>query len=155
MTLITNVAYFQTCSCGECWGSIVTSKGTRGMFVASKQEARSSLKAAVQRGVLNDLERQIVEMQIDLSHLPTSSADATFDRRAKLGIVNMPGLELQSDSDLSVVAYRVTDRSRLEDGKEALAECDSFDDFVRDQIANDAFDREILAMENLENLPIC
>lgn len=155
MTLITNVAYFKTCSCGQCWGFIVTSRGTRGMFVASKQEARSSLKAAVQRGVLDDLERQVVEMQIDLSHLPVSSDDATFGCRARLGIVNMPGLELSGDIDSSVVAYQIADRNRLEEGKEALAECDSFDDFVRDQIANDAFDRPLLITEHLEDLPVC
>lgn len=156
MSLIQRSAFFKTCGCGECWGTIVLADGNRGLLVVSKQEARTSLLRAVELGLLSKEERMVIEMQIDMSDLHNSAENADQEIRFRISVANLHGVKQMNDLDEPLTALGI-DAEEVRSNIDPLTK-GSFEDYLRELFSSDKFDRNVQGEDpncNPEGLPIC
>jgi hypothetical protein len=146
--LIESSAHLKTCGCGEHWGRIVLGSGNMGVLLCSKQEAYHSLKVAVAKGLVSDIERQVVESQIDMCELPSKAHEIDPEWRVSIAMANM-GKSSPVEGGLMV---ELKMRDVLEKAQE-MFQTDSPDVYLASVIDADTF--EGTPDYNIEGLPVC
>jgi hypothetical protein len=154
MELITEVGYFKTTCPQGLAGHFVTEDGMRSVYIASKEEGRLCLDAALRRGRFNQITVEGMRASLEASKLAENIKDVNPKTRYLVGLLNIEGvIGIGRREDGKVfVACTITDHKVVRRRVDEFLAIDIFPEYIKVDVMMDRFDTPFVADDCLVNV---